>query len=417
MGFAAKPLYWPVLSNLVVAPADLRSCASGPGHFFRRYRSCFSHIQQAEAARIYLEGQLSDLPRKTAEPIAIDHDVDRQRIQYFVGVGRWEDEAVRAELRRHVVEEIGDPEGILVLDPSSFPKKGTESVGVKRQWCGRLGKVENSQLGVFIGYVGLRSAALVDAELYLPREWTRNPERRKKCRVPKDVRFRTTAHIADERLKILSPQLPHAWVTGDAEFGRAAWLRRRLARRGERYILEVPANTRIRPLEGLLPKGRRKHPFQQVLAWAKAQPASSWTRVRVADGEKGPLEVDALSLPVQTKLRTRVGRRERLLVTRSVEATPEWKCRLSNADDSIPIETLVRVAAQRHRIEECFERAKGEAGLYHYEVRSWIGWHHHITMSLLALWYLTLTQRRLGEKNTRRHGPARGRNRAAAAPA
>ncbi len=417
MGYAAQSLKWPILSNLMVAPADLRSSVSGPVFFFRRYRSCFSHIQQAEAARIYLEGQLSDLPRKTAEPIAIDHDVDRQRIQYFVGIGRWKDEAVRAELRRHVVQEIGDPEGILILDPSSFPKKGTESVGVKRQWCGRLGKVENSQLGVFIGYVGLGSAALVDAELYLPREWTRDPKRRKKCRVPKDVRFRTTAHIADERLKILSPQFPHAWVTGDAEFGRAAWFRRRLTRRVERYVLEVPSNTLIRPLEGRLPKGRRKHPFQQALAWAKARPDSAWTRVRVADGEQGPLEVDALSVPVQAKLRTRIGPQERLLVTRSVGATTEWKCWLSNADPSIPIETLVRVAGQRHRIEECFQRGKGEAGLDHYEVRSWIGWNHHITLSLLALWYLTLTQRRLGEKNIRRHGPARGRNRAATASA
>ena len=416
MGIAAKCLETPIITSVEIRPSQVSSCVAELGHFLRRYTRHLGREELREDAKLYIQGRVSDLDRKTAEPIARFYGVNRFRIQEFVGKRPWDDEALREELHRSVVEELGDPDGVLVLDPSGFQKKGTESVGVKRQWCGRLGKVENCQLGVFVGYAGLGSATLVEADLYLPREWAWNPNRRRKGHVPPDVRFRTTARIAEEQVRILSPRFPHAWVVGDDELGRAAWFRRRLRRRGERYVLEVPANTRIRPLEGRLPKGCRKQAFRQALEWAKARPDSAWARVRVANGEKGPLDVDAISIPVQAKLRTRVGPRERLLVTCDVGATPEWKCWLSNADDSVSIETLVRVAEQRHRIEECFERAKGEVGLAHYEVRSWVGWHHHMTMSLLALWYLTRHQRRLGEKNTRHDGAALCRDDRADAP-
>jgi SRSO17 transposase len=400
----------PIITNVKVRPSQIASGVSGLGYFLRRYTRHLDRLESRQNALMYVKGQLSNLDRKTAEPIARFHGVNRFRIQEFIGQRPWDDAAIREELHRSIVENLGDPEGVLVLDPSAFPKKGTESVGVRRQWCGRLGKVENCQIGVFVGYVGRGSATLVEAQLLLPREWARDRKRRRKCHVPRAVRFRTTAVIAAEQVRILSPRLPHAWVVGDEEFGRPAWFRRRLALRGERYILEVPSNTHIRPLESRLPKSPRRRSFRQALAWAKTRPASAWTRVPLAAGEKGPREVDALCVPVQAKLRTRAGPRERLLVTRSVATTPEWTCWLSNAEDAIATETLARVAARRHDIEECFERAKGEAGLAHYEVRSWIGWHHHMTMSLLALWYLTCHQRRLGEKNPRPDGPAHRRD-------
>lgn len=406
MGVAAACLPPPIIRNVEVRPSQIASGLSRVGTFLRRYTRHLGRVELREDARMYVEGRLSDLDRKTAEPIARFHGVNRFRIQEFIGKRRWNDEAIRQELVQSVVEELGDPEGVLVLDPSAFPKRGAASVGVKRQWCGRLGKVENCQLGVFVGYVGRGSATLVDAELYLPREWARSRARRAQCHIPRAVRFRTTARIVDAQLQVLAPRLPHAWVVGDEEFGRAGWFRRRLARRGERYILEVPANTQIRPLAGPVPPGCRKYPFEAALDFAKGQPASAWTRVVVAAGEKGPREVEAFSLPVQTMLRARVGPRERLLVTRTVEATPEWKCWLAHAAEEVPLPRLVRAAAQRHLIEDCFTRAKGQAGLAHYEVRSWVGWRHHMTMSLLALWYLTRHQRRLGEKNPGHDRPA-----------
>lgn len=405
MGETAKPLDL-ILSAIKVKPSKIKSCYPGVGYYLRRYVRHLCRREAREDALMYSKGLLSDLPRKTGEPIARFHGVNRFRIQNFIGKYPWNERLLLDELRDQVAEDIGDPEGILVVDSSGFQKKGKDSVGVKRQWCGRLGKVENCQLGVFTAYVGTGSATLVDAELYLPREWARSRRRREKTHVPKSVRFRTTIRIADDQVKRLSPCLAHAWIVGDEEFGRAAWFRRRLARRNERYMLEVPGNTLIRPLDGPLPKGHRKHPFRRILAWAQQQPAAAWTRVRVGSGEMGPIEVDAVSMLVQAKLRKKPGPQERLVVTRSVESKPEWKCWLTNVVEPMPIDTLACVAAQRHRIEECFERAKGEAGLTHYEARSWGSWHHHMAMSLVSLWYLARKQRQMGEKNSRHDGAA-----------
>jgi SRSO17 transposase len=390
-------------------------CLGNLEGFIRRYQPLFYRTEQREHARTYLEGLLSDLPRKSIEPIATDHDQHRRPLQRFVGAGAWSDDKLRREYLLHVREELGDPQGVIIIDPSAFPKKGTESVGVKRQWCGRLGKQDNCQLGVYLGYVGRGGSTLLDTDLYLPREWCRSRARRKKCHVPDPVRFRTSAKIALDLLKEVSPQLPHAWVVGDDEFGRPAWFRRALDRAQERYLLEVPSNTRIRDLEAPSPKRHRRQagrppaaPFRQATQWAHRQPPSAWKRLTVRDGEKGPIEVEAILAVVQTYFERRLGPRETLLVTRTLGSKPEYRFYLSNAPKEVSLERFVEVASQRHAIEECFERAKGEAGLGHYEVRSWVGWHHHMTLSLLATWFLTLEARRVGGKNTGRVGAADG---------
>lgn len=400
--------------HVEITRKQLEPCLENLDSFMDRYVPEFYRIEQSEHARTYIEGLLSDLPRKTIEPIATDHDEERRPLQRFVGAGLWDDEKVLLELQVEVRQEIGDPQGILVLDGSGFPKKGTESVGVKRQWCGRLGKQDNCQVGIYLGYVGSGSAALVDRQLYLPIEWCRRPSRRDKCHVPKEIRFRTSVQIADDLLKKDASRFPHAWITGDDEFGRASWFRHALGRRGERYLLDVPGNTTIRDLEALppAPTGRRggvpKTPFAQAQAWALAQPASSWTTFLVRNAEKGPLQVEAIRIHVETCLEKRRGFFETLLVTRNVEGDPEYRFHLSNADSSIALAEMVRVAKERRRIEDCFEQAKGEAGLAHYEVRSWLGWHHHMTLSLLASWFLVLEQRRVGKKDSGSHRPADG---------
>lgn len=393
---------------------QLEPCLEDLSQFLDRYAPRFYRVEQAAHARTYIEGLLSDLPRKTCEPIATDHDQKRWLLQHFVGAGLWDDRNVLSELHLEVRQETGDPQGVLVLDGSDFEKKGTHSVGVKRQWCGRLGKVDNCQAGVYLGYVGSGSATLIDRQLYLPKEWCRSRRRRLKCRVPQEIRFRTKIQIADELLKKDASRFPHAWILGDDEFGRPAWFRRSLARRQERYLLEVPSNTRIRDLEAPPPKRRSrrgkapKTPFVQATQWAHQQPPSTWTRFVVRAGEMGPMEVEAIRISVQAKDEQHVGPVETFLVTRTLEDNPEYRFYLSNADLSVSLSELVRVAKDRHLIEECFERAKGEAGLAHYEVRSWVGWHHHMTLSILATWFLTLEQRRLGKKNFRSHGAAGG---------
>jgi SRSO17 transposase len=245
-------------------------------------------------------------------------------------------------------------------------------------------------------------------------EWCRSPKRRKKARIPKEVHFQTKIQIANDLLKKDGPRFPHAWIVGDDEFGRPAWFRKSLARRKERYLLEVPSNTRIRDLAANPPKrhstrGRApKPPFVRATDWAHQQPASKWTRMVVHDGEKGPIQFEAILARVQAKDEQKVGPIETFMVLRTVGPAPEYRFYLSNADVFVPLDELVRVAQARHLVEECFGRAKGEAGMAHYEVRSWVGWHHHMTLSLLAAWFLTLEKRRVGKKDAGSDGPAHG---------
>jgi len=412
MGFAAPRYSLPEIDLAGISRKQLEPCLANLKKFLRRYADRFYRIEQSGHAATYIEGLLSDLSRKTCEPIAIDHGQHRKPLQHFVGAGLWDDEKVLAELHAHVREELGDPRGVLILDPSSFPKKGHSSVGVKRQWCGRLGTTANCQVGVYLGYAGHGGAALVDRRLYLPKEWC-HASRRAEAHIPDDVHFQTRQEIALDLLKKAGPRLAHVWVTGDEEFGRPTWFRRALSDLGERFVLEVPSNTMIRdleaaPLEPRLPNGNSPvTPFARVSTWAKKLPASAWTRIKVRDTEKGPLEFEAARTTVWTKEDQRVGPTEILMVMRSLEKEPTYWFFLSNAPLA-SLEELVRAASERQRIEECFERAKGEAGLAQYEVRSWIGWHHHMTLSMLATWFLTLEARRVGGKNAGSFGPADG---------
>ncbi len=193
--------------------------------FLHRYLPLFYRDEQRELATVVVEGKLSGLERKTSEPIAYQVGRHRKPVQHFVGAGKWDDEAVLAELQRHVGEALADADGVLVCDGSGFQKKGTESCGVDRQWCGRLGKIDNCQVGVFLAYVGRRSCGLVDRRLYLPEEWANDAERRKKCHVPAEVVFQEKWRIALDQIDRCR-HLPHGWVAGDDEFGRVVEFRR-----------------------------------------------------------------------------------------------------------------------------------------------------------------------------------------------
>jgi SRSO17 transposase len=306
---------------------------------------------------------------------------------------------------------LGEANGVLVFDPSAHPKKGTESVGVQRQWCGRLGKVENCQVGVYLGYVSSQEHALVDVRLYLSQSWAKDKKRRKKAGVPKELRFHTRHELALEMLDQDGSLLPHSWVAGDDEMGRSTRFRRDLQGRNERYLLAVPCNTLVRDLDASPPPygGRGPHPqtpFTRADRWAAAQPANAWTTIEVRAGEKGPLTVQAMKVRVVAKTeRRRPGPEEVLVVFREHQADNTFKhdyC-LSNATWETPLTEFARVLNAEHRIEECLERAKGEAGLSDYEVRTWRGWHHHQTLSLIATWFLTKETRRGKNLDARAH--------------
>jgi SRSO17 transposase len=397
-----------LLDQATLSCATVRGCQGRLARFLERYLPRFYRKEQRENATIVIEGLLSGLQRKTCEPIAREHGVQRKPIQSFVGCSTWDDEAVMAELRRHVKEKLADDSAVLVIDPSAFAKKGTESCGVKRQWCGRLGKTENCQMGVFLCYASPKGHAPLDRKLYLPTEWAADEDRRQKCHVPKEVVFQEKWRMGLAMVdRCREEGLPHGWVGGDDELGRPSEFRGQLRARRERYVLDVPCNTLVRDLEAARPPrkqagvGRKRQvPFVRADQWATRQPASAWRKVTFRPGSKGPLEVEALTRRVQTRdEHGHVGPEERLLVVRTaVQGQPKTDYSLSNAGPEVTLEELVRAHAQRYRIEQMLEEGKGEAGLGHYEVRSWVGWHHHMTLSLLALWFLATEQVRVGGK-------------------
>lgn len=409
MSLLEHPEAQALLDDATLSPDAVRACTDRLTGFLQRYLPKFYRTEQRHNATTVIRGLLSGLERKTCEPIAIEAGLARKPIQFFVGSGKWDDEAVMAELRIHVREELSEPEGVVVIDPSGFPKKGTQSCGVDRQWCGRLGKVDNCQIGVFLVYAAKAGYAPLDRQLYLPEDWANDGARRVKCHVPPEVKFQETWRIALDLLDRSLPGLPHGWIVGDDELGRAAEFRAGLRERSERYVLDVPCNTTVRDLERRRPPrkkagvGRKREvAFRRADAWTASQPESRWERITVREGEKGPLVVDAMSVRVRTKQDRRIGPEERLVVIRPVgESRIDYAS--SNAGPEVPLAEVVGAQRQRHRIEEVFGAGKGEVGLDHYEVRSWVGWHHQMTLSLVAMWFLCLERRRVGGENAGDH--------------
>jgi len=367
---------------------------------------------------LYLAGLLSHLDRKNAEKIAALVDVERLVIQEFIGTAPWDHRPLIKVLVGHVVDQLGEPDGVIAFDPSSFPKRGTHSVGVKRQWCSHRGKVDNCQVGVYMGYVSRHDHALLDFRLSLPEEWARDAHRRQACHVPEEVQYHTRQEQCLEMLDLWGEQVPHGWVMGDDELGRHTWFRQQLRARGERSVLGAPCTTAIRDLEAPWPayqgRGRPpKPPWQSVTVWRKTLDSDVWTRLTVRDGEKGPIEIEMLKRRVQTRLeRKRTGPPEWLVVTRRPLADDQtWEPQASrDACDQdagyryryyftptgvseVELEEpslaeLARVIKAGVCIEASFKRGKSEAGMDEYQVRTWEGWHHHMALTLIAVWFL-----------------------------
>jgi len=320
-----------LLEEAEVPPGLLRGVLPRLETFLEPFVASLARAEQRHNAQHYVQGLLSDLDGKNAEAIAYLHDQERQALQKFLGQSLWEHDPLLDERTRQVRTELGEADGVLVLDPSAFPKKGTASVGVQRQWCGRLGKVDNGQVGIYLGYVSRQEHALVDVRLYLPQEWATDRPRRTKAGVPKAIRFRTRHQLALQMLDQRGPLLPHAWVTGDDERGRSSWFRKALRPRSECYLLAVPSNTQIRDVAAPSPPGSgrgrpRRAPFVGVDDGARARAADAWQTIEVRDGEKGPVVVQAARALVQAHTAGRVSDvAERLVVFRAQQADGTWK--------------------------------------------------------------------------------------------
>ncbi len=415
-----------MLAECEVAPQVFSGVAERLAKFVEPFVQLLTQPAQREHAPDYLNGLMSDLERKNVESIAYRHDQDRGKLQHFIGCAQWDHRPLMTELARQVGAELGEDDGVIVFDPSAFPKQGRKSVGVARQWCGRLGKVDNCQVAVYMAYVSRIDHALVNARLYLPQEWTRDCARRKAAGVPKEVRFQTRHEQALEMLAEHGDLLPHAWIAGDDEMGRNASFRRALHESGEQYLLAAPSDMLIRDLDAPAPEyqGRGavpKRPFERVDRWRDARPGDAWTRINVRDGDKGPLEVEVAACRVRTKIKQRVMKYdETLVVVRSLndEGATKYDFYFSNAPCGTTAKEFARVALAAHRIEEAIKRGKSEAGLSHYEVRNWRGWHHHQVLSFIAAWFLAREAQRgkkvdpgdhrAADPRRRRHPPADG---------
>jgi SRSO17 transposase len=395
-----------LLDDAEVRPSVLKGVLPRLESFLQPFVVALQSPEQRSNAQHYVQGLLSDLDGKDMESIAYLHDCERQGLQKFMGQAEWNQRPLVTELARQVGAELGEDDGVLVFDPSAFAKKGTESVGVQRQWCGRLGKIENCQVGIYLGYVSRREHALVDVRLFLPKDWAKSKRRRAKAGVPKEVRFQTRHELMLEMLDEHGAVLPHAWIAGDDELGRSSWFRQQLRERNEAYLLAVPSNTLVRDLQApaapATPGGRgRKAPFLRVERWCAAVPEQAWETIEVRPGEKGPVVVQAVGTLVQARTEGNVSDVwETLVVFREKQNDGTWKhdYLLSNAWVTTSLHEFARVFKAEHRIEECLQRAKGEAGLADYQVRTWEGWHHHQALALLATWFLTQEARR--GKNT-----------------
>ena len=395
-----------MLAECEVSPQMFRGATVRLALFVEPFAKLLTQPAQRQHSADYLSGLLSDLERKNVESIAYRHDQERRNLQHFIGCAEWDHQPLMMELARQVGEELGENDGVIVFDPSAFAKQGKKSVGVARQWCGRLGKVDNCQVAVYMAYVSRQERALVNTRLYLPKKWAQARGRRKAAGVPKEVRFQTRHEQALEMLAEQGHLLPHAWIAGDDEMGKKADFRRALHERGEHYLLAVPCNLLIRDLEVPPPKCPEggvvpKRPLVRVDRWRDALPTEAWTRIDVRDGEKGPLEVDVVACRVRARIQRRLmNYDETLVIIRCLDETgvTKYDFYFSDVPPDTPLEEFARVALAAHRVEETIKRGKSEAGLSHYEVRNWRGWHHHQVLSLIATWFL-IRESRLGKKN------------------
>ncbi len=346
---------------------------------------------RAHSAR-YLRGLISRIERKNGWQLAEElGERAPTNLQHFVARSRWSADEVRNDLRQYVIEHLGSKDGILIVDETGFLKKGEKSVGVKRQYSGTAGRIENCQVGVFLAYRSDAGHALIDRSLYLPKEWAADAARRTEAKVPESVTFSTKPALAREMLKrTLDAGVPAKWVTADEVYGSDYKFRHFCEDCGLGYVVAISSNTH------LFLNGRRTRVDEHV----KVMPKRVWRQLSCGPGLKGERLYDwaFVSWPNPEDASFTRG----FLVRRSLTDPDDLAYFFTNAPKRTPLKTIVRIAGSRWTIEECFEQAKQEAGLDEYEVRSWIGWHRHITLSMLAHATLSVIRSRAALKPSKK---------------
>lgn len=389
--------------------------------FHEIFSDCFARSELREHFFRYMVGQLSPIERKSIEPIAMSVEDGKIRaMQRFISDAVWDNERILKKYHSLVNDDLGDEGGVLIFDESGFLKKGNDSIGVSKQYCGSVGKVENCQVGVFAAYASPHGYALVDRRLYIPEKWFGKDyeKRRKKCELPKDVQFQSKAQLATEMFSGLSTegQLPFRYVLADSIYGEhPAFIEAVERRPGVSYFVSVHADTLcwltmpITREKIYKYKGRVKK--KRVLETTENKPITVasiahnihdffWYRRKVSEGTKGPIEYEFTKRRVVLSRNGNPRKTVWLIIRRTMEKNPNYSYFLSNAPVSTRLKTFVWLSGLRWAIEQCFEETKGELGMDHYEVRKYRGWHHHILTCMLAHFFLWHLKIRLGKKST-----------------
>jgi SRSO17 transposase len=347
-----------------------------------RLRGRFSRQELRQRAEHYLRGLLSQVDRKNSWQLAEAAGADSPHgFQRLLGRARWDADAVRDDLQHYVVEHLGDSEGVLIIDETGFLKKGDKSAGVARQYSGTAGRIENSQVGVFMAYRSDRGHALVDRELYLPRCWTEDRPRRDEAGIPAATEFATKPVLARRMLRrAFAAGLEARWVTADEVYGRDSKFRELLVNKGIGYVVAISCQQRLF-LHGS---------YGRVDQHAQELPKQKWKKLSCGSGTKGQRFYEWAFVPFG--MSTDKGLHKGLLVRRCLKNPAELAYYFTHAPEGTTLAKLVHVAGSRWAIEECFEQAKQETGLDEYEVRSWTGWYRHITLSMFAQAFLSVVR-------------------------
>jgi SRSO17 transposase len=358
----------------VVRPEDVRQWGQQLDVVARRIGARFARSEARDRVRAYLVGLLAPVQRKNSWQLAEQIGEDAPYgVQHLLGRSDWDPEEVRDDLRNYVVGSLGDPDAVLILDETGVLKKGTHSAGVARQYTGTAGRIENAQVGVFLAYASRHGTAFLDRALYLPEGWTDDPARCRKAGVPEATPFATKPRLAEAMLgRAFDAGVPAAWVTGDEVYGSDGGLRRWLEGEGRPYVLAVRANQYVWA-------GFRQ---ATVAALVKALPKRAWHKVTIAAGSKGPRRYAWAWLPLNHALGPKW--RRWLLVRKGLDDREELAFYLAAGPARTTLTRLAKTAGARWAVEGAFEAAKQEVGLADYEVRSWTGWHRHVTLALLA---------------------------------
>jgi len=388
-------------------PGDVENFVEELAIYYRLFAAAFRRPEQVAKGEVYLQGLLGDLPRKTTERIALDLDYNVRNLQHFIGQSPWALEPVTARHQQLVAETLGEPDGVALIDESGVVKQGDDSVGVGPQYCGAVGKVANSQNGVYLGYVTRKGYTIIAGRLFLLEQWfdDAHAAKRQACGVPADLTSQTKPQIALQLLQeaVARGSLPFQWVAADALYGDTPAFRDGVAALGKWYFTEIACSTLVwhrRPAVAVPPwSGRGKRPTRERLVtptqhpwrvdqWAAHLPKKYWHRATIKEGSKGPLVCDFAFLRVTEARAGLPGPELWLILRRNVDNPREVKFYFSNAPAATAPAELVRLAGMRWPIESIFEEGKGEIGFDHYETRSWWGWHHHMLLTFLAHHFL-----------------------------